>query len=296
MGLRIETYPILLILIFAAVLVAYPENTMPSTKIGESGNGTSWELSFFTFGVADEDLLLETSVSMLLHDEIAGTYVNATLAFRFACCSGSGSVGYKQDFLEVENGPDAVPVVGLSYTRKCEYLFAYLGTKELFDEWGSGQPGCIIENGQHPYPLWTPDSTESQNVGPITVENVSQSIIVGYVVEYDDLTLYFNNDEHILCGPKTIAVGMNFTLDGEWSMTPVLEVSDTSNVVLGERSIDVSLEGHMPINPDWLPTSDLNGELRSMLFPSPVMMILIMAVGVVAVVVAVLCKRATKTK
>jgi len=296
LGLRIGTYPILLVLIIAAVLVAYPENTMPSTKIGESGNGTSWEFSFFTFGVADEDLLLETSVSMLLHDEIAGTYVNATLTFRFACCSDSGSVGYKQDFLEVENGPDAVPVVGLSYTRKCEYLFAYLGTQELFDEWGSGQLGCITENGQHPYPLWTPDSTESQNVGPIPVENVSQSIIVGYVVEYDDLTLYFSNDEYILCGPKTIAAGMNFTLDGEWSMTPILEVSDTSNVVLDERSIDVSLEGHMPIDPDWLPTSDLNGELQSMLFPSPVVMILIMAVGVVAVVVAVLCKRAAKTK
>lgn len=295
MGLRIGTYPILLILIIAAVLVAYPENTMPSTKIGESGNGTSWKFSFFTFGVADEDLLLETSVSVLLHDEIAGTYVNATLTFRFACSSGSSSVGYKQDFLEVENGPDAVPVVGLSYTRKCEYLFAYSETQELFDEWGSGQPGCITENGQHPYPLWTPDSTESQNVGPIPIENVSQSIIVGYVVEYDDLTLYFSNDEHILCGPKTIAAGMNFTLDGEWSMTPILEVSDTSNVVLNERSIDVSLEEQVPIDPDWLPTSDSNGEMQFILFPSPVVMVSIMAVAVVAVV-AVLYKRAAKTK
>lgn len=295
MGLRIGTYPILLILIIAAVLVVYPESTMPSTKIGESENGASWEFPFFAFGVTDEDLLFETSVSMLLHDEIAGTYVNATLTFRFAYCSGSSSVGYKQNFLEVENGPDAVPVVGLSYTRKCEYLFAYLGTQKLFDEWHSGQPGCITENGQYPYPLWTPDSTESQNVGPIPVENVSQSIIVGYVVEYDDLTLYFSNDEYILCGPKTIAAGMNFTLDGEWSMTPILEVSDTSNIVLNEGSIDVSLEEHVPIDPGWHPTSDSNGEMQSIFLPSPMVMIPIMAVGVVAVV-AVLCKRAAKTK
>lgn len=294
MGLRVGTYPIILILIIAAVLIVYPEITMPPTKIEESVNGASREFSLFAFGVADEDLLLETSVSMLLHDEIAGTYVNATLTFRFAYCSGSSSVSYKQDFLEVENGPDAVPVVGLSYTRKCEYLFAYLGTQELFDEWGSGQPGCITENGQHPYPLWTPDSTESQNVGPIPVENVSQSIIVGYVVEYDDLTLYFSNDEHILCGPKTIAAGMNFTLDGEWSMMPIFEVSDTSNVVINEKSIDVSLEEHVPIDPDWLPTSDSNGEMQFIFLPNPVVMIPIMAVGVV--VVAVLYKRAAKTK
>lgn len=295
MGLRVGTYPIILILIMAAVFVVYPESTIQPTKIGESGNGALREFSLFAFGVADEDLLLETSVSMLLHDEIAGTYVNATLTFRFAYSSGSSSVGYKQDFLEVENGPDAVPVVGLSYTRKCEYLFAYSGTQELFDEWGSGQSGCITENGQHPYPLWTPDSTESQNVGPIPIENVSQSIIVGYVVEYDDLTLYFSNAEHILCGPKTIAAGMNFTLDGEWSITPIFEVSDTSNVVLNGRSIDVSLEEQVPIDLDWLPTSDSNGEMQFILFPSLVVMVSIMAVGVAAVVV-VLYKRAAKTK
>jgi len=213
--------------------------------------------------------LPDTYLTIIVNDRIAGTRMNATVGFGFNVDADAVGVGYDQYPLQVDNGIDAVPVSGVSYSQRREYPFAYAGTREILDSWASGKPISATDNPAHPFPLWDTRSQEGQYVGPIRNECVPQMTVVGYVLEYDNLTLCFDNGGSLVFGPGVTTIGANFThLDDEWSVYLIIDMPGVGGTAINGSVVTISLDGHIPIDPSWVPTSvPTTGEMQTLLAP-----------------------------
>ncbi len=232
----------------------------------------------------EESLLPVASVNIIIDDYVAGTKVNATISFEFMDFGDSYGVGYEQQFIQVTNGGDAVPVGGISYSERREYSFAYLGADKLFDRLIEEEPDCTTNNPDYPDIVWDIGSKESQYVGPIWIDNMSQLSHAGYVLQYDDMTLCFENDEFLVLGPKVMTVGVNFThFDAEWSAQLIFDVSESAGITRDAWTITVDLTGGVPIDPNWMSTS-YSGEVEMMgVVPPLVGLAGVVVIAVVAV-------------
>ncbi|MFW9804834.1 MAG: hypothetical protein ACFFFC_19415 [Candidatus Thorarchaeota archaeon] len=243
---------------------------MPDGVAADSTDATREASASFRVSRGAESLLPAASVSIIIDDEIAGTNVNATISFEFMDLGESYGIGYEQQFIQVTNGGDAVPVGGISYGQRREYSFAYLGAEKLFDHLIEEEPDCITNNPDYPDIAWDIHSKESQYVGPIWIDNMSQLSHAGYVLQYDDMTLCFENDEFLVLGPAVMTIGVNFThFDAEWSAQLIFDVSESAGIIRDAWTIAVDLTGGVPVDPNWMGTSH-SGEVEMMGVVTPV--------------------------
>jgi hypothetical protein len=155
-------------------------------------------------------------------------------------------VGFGQERLIVENGLVSVAVTGLGYDEMRKYPFIYYEDAVVYDFWKNGFPTWI---SYKPYPVWTETHEMTTYNGPISPENVSMLVKTGDIVEFENLTIYFDDGSSFVCGPQLITMGMNFTqTETGWTIQQILNVSDQSGVTIGDDSITISLRGSVPLH------------------------------------------------
>lgn len=158
-------------------------------------------------------------------------------------------VGYESYPLKVMNEPDKAEIIGLGYVRMRTHAFAYLGAELLFDTWANKTPFSVIDG--FVVPMWSIVEGRSSHSGPISLDNVSQLTQVGYKIEFENLTVCFNDDSSFLCGPTNLTLGVNFTQEaGIWSFETILESSSAENVAIDERRVLITLQHPVPPSPE----------------------------------------------
>ena len=207
------------------------------------------------------DTLPSASISLFLEKEPLGTVINATLTFEFDESDWpiynitTIGVGFRQEHLSVSNGLGAVPVVGLGYDEMREYPFMYFNTGVFLNHWVNRTP---VWTSFRPYPAWTEEFGVETYTGMADPDkpsqNASQIITAGDIIEFENLTVYFEDDTSFVCGPRLIRVGVNFTQREErvWEVNKILEVSNETGVTIGGDSMTVVLQGQVPLHPVFL--------------------------------------------
>ena len=199
------------------------------------------------------DTLPSASISLFLDGGFPGTTINATLSFGFSeFGDGDMGVGFEQEYLVVENSVGAVAVTGLGYDEMREYPFIYYEDGVFSDYWTDGNPSWI---SFRPYAAWTETSAIGLWLGPIPSENITRLTKTGDIIEFENLTVYFEDGSSFVCGPRLITVGVNFTQqEGVWETNMILEVSNETGVTIGGDNITVVLQGQVPLHPVFLVT------------------------------------------
>ena len=73
--------------------------------------------------------------------------------------------------------------------------------------------------------------------------------MAGDIVEFENLTIYFDDGSSFLCGPRLITVGVNFTRqDDEWQVEYLLNSSNSQNIIFHESALTVHLQEMDPIS------------------------------------------------
>ena len=192
--------------------------------------------------------LPEVNLTIRIEDRIAETSINAILHFGFVLEPDSILVGFDQYPIIAENGEDAIPVTGISYSQRSEYPFAYASDEAIIDNWKREEPAAISGNPAHPWPIWDTSSIEGQYIGPIRSENISQMNMVGYVLEYDELAICLVDGEAVTIGSNRVTIGLNFThtIYG-WVSSIILQGLESEEYTLGTFEIVIIKDGRLKI-------------------------------------------------
>lgn len=66
------------------------------------------------------------------------------------------------------------------------------------------------------------------------------------MIEYENLTIHYADGSRIVCGPKVLTVGANFTRsNGAWSVDYILQASEDEHATLEDGSVTIVM-GTMP--------------------------------------------------
>ena len=230
--------------------------------------------------------LPEVNLTITIEDRIAETSIKAILHFGVVLEPDSILVGFDQYPVITNDGEDAVPVTGISYSQRSEYPFAYGNDEVLLDNWERENPAAISGNPAHPWPIWDTSSEEGQYIGPIRSENISQMNMVGYVLEYSNLSICLADGEVVEIGSGKVTIGLNFTRNGDgWASSMILQGLESEEYTLGTFEILITIDGCIPIDPNWSAISTDVGVETMGLIPPPgaIMSVSIIIIGIASI-------------
>jgi len=196
-------------------------------------------------GEIEHTILLPTApLTIIIDSGDQGTQITGALEFGFLDQSTGVSIGIIVDWLQIHNGFNLTDVRGLGYEEARSYSFAYLGDTELFNSWESRTPDSTINPSSV---VWSPDQKESIHIGDIPKYEIQDLTQAGYIIEYENLRVYFQDGSSALVGPSNLTLGVNFTrIDGVWNTEYILESSAGAGVDFGSNSVEMQLYSSIP--------------------------------------------------
>jgi hypothetical protein len=228
------------------------------------------------------------SLTVIIDSGSQGTRLVGNLEFGFLNHSTGYTLGVIGDWLQIRNGANKTDAIGLGYTEQRVYDFAYLGETRVFDNWTNR---TVSSSSSTDGIAWSPNEKSSTHVGDIREDDITELTMAGFVVEYEDFRVYFNDGSEIVCGPTNITMGVNFTLiDNEWKVEYIFEASSTDDVSFGPDSVTIQLTEEIPEADDDSITFDQPAsEVRMVVLP--IMAIPILTGLVILVVIVLTSKR-----
>jgi hypothetical protein len=187
------------------------------------------------------DIPTNQSITMMLNGHSLGTSINATLVFGFQFDSTDNEykIGFYQQYLSISDSPFFLRALGLGYDEMREYPFAYTTGGIITDYWYNHTPNWT---SKRPYLTWTEKSRWGGYLGPISEENMTHLSTAGDIVEFENLTIYYEDGSSSLCGPELITLGVNFTrTDSEWVVQYLISSSTLKGVVIDESRVTIQL-------------------------------------------------------
>jgi len=147
--------------------------------------------------------------------------------------------------LNIHNAPAAYEIKGLGFDELREYPIIYQNSTPHYDYWTNGSPQWI---SFRPYAAWT----EKGGLGlavPLSPDEWDDLTLAGDVVEFENLTIYLENEQPVKCGPDIIRIGANFTPAPEvWNSSCMVEIEGGEAEVDGMQ-IHINLGGAIPPSP-----------------------------------------------
>jgi len=193
--------------------------------------------------------LPSTPISILISPGPLGNQINATvtIGFEFSSSDDTLKLGFRQEYLKISDGALSSSVLGLGYDEMREYPFFYTSEGCLFDYRLTPHPSWI---SRRYYAAWTETSYWGGYLGPISQENISKATVVGDVIEFENLTIYYEDSTSFVCGPSVITIGAKFTLDGNnWSVEQIVNASDEGGVTIKEEGVEIIPRRFEPVRP-----------------------------------------------
>lgn len=188
-----------------------------------------------------QDIPNNQSITMMLNGHPLGNSINATLVFgfRFDSTENEYKIGFSQQYLSISDSPLFLRALGLGYDEMREFPFAYTTEGMITDYWYNHTPNWT---SKRPYLTWTEKSRWGGYLGPISEENMTHLSMAGDFVEFENLTIYYEDGSSSLCGPELITLGVNLTkTDSEWSVQYVISTSTLEGVTIDESRVTIQL-------------------------------------------------------
>jgi hypothetical protein len=210
--------------------------------------------------LSDIDSLPTATITIDIRGLFLGNHITAQLEFGFIYDDDlrTYAIGFQQIPLVIDNSVIFSRVVGLGYAEMREYPFVYSTSGGFYDYWTNHSPEY---SSRRFYAAWTETRYTALYLGPLTEENITNLAYAGDVVEFENLTLYFDDGSSFLCGPQIITTGVNFThQENMWNADFILGCSSEVGVTIEETRI--SLQNQIP-DPISLPFLGLCGGIAA---------------------------------
>jgi len=123
-----------------------------------------------------------------------------------------------------------------------EYPFFYTSSGELFDYTLTPYPSWI---SRRHYAAWTDVFRASGYLGPISEDNITNALYCGDIIEFENLTIYFEDGSSFVCGPRLITLKANFSKSAEnWDTQVTIQTSDNQG-----NLVEIALRYSEPLSP-----------------------------------------------
>jgi hypothetical protein len=280
------TVGLIALLCCMCMFLSSPANTYGPEVTEDALCHRGWVSSFRI----EQASLPKANITIILKDRIAGTTVIATAGLNFTSDFDGVAIGFVQYPLFVIDGNNTIPVSGLDYASRGEYLFAYAGSVQIINSSTSDHSYSSF-NGYR-QPSWSIGSSEAKYVGPIRNENISQLTEVGFILQYDGLALCFANGTSRFLGTETATIGVNFMRsDDGWSASFIIDMPGVWVSAVSGSLVTIDVDGWAPVDPDWTPPPMPWNAGQQMFFFSYSGLLVIMAVVVVVGVIGLRRRR-----
>ena len=199
--------------------------------------------------------LPSASITINILGALFGNQIKAGLDFNFQYDAATMMyrIGFSQQNLVITDSILFKRAIGLGYDEIRVYPYAYTDNGMLADFWVNHTPNY---DGRGNYPAWTPSNNMSLYFGPFSEETMTHFTKAGDIIEFENLTIYFDDGSSFVCGPQLITVGVNFTRQNDgWQTDYLLGSSDSQNTIFHESALTVHLQKMDPISIPFLELS-----------------------------------------
>ena len=189
----------------------------------------------------------EQTVSILFDATLLGTSINASILFglRNRLVQGNSfGVGLICEPLQIVNGRFASAVLGLGYAEMRECPFLSVNGSLLLDFLKDNEPSWISRRN---LAAWTDEGGFGTYSSVIL--NSSDFDYAGDILEFENLTVYFEDGTSSLVGPELITVGMNFTRVGNgWNRQVIFSTSENDTRIVNDSVYEIPSLIDIPLN------------------------------------------------
>lgn len=216
--------------------------------VASTGDYDKDSSTFFGAGI-DVEGLPSAEIQLIIEGPPSGSSITGTLDFGFGEWIGEDvvGIGYSEVSIITHHSDLYMDISGIGCDMMREYVFAYTHEGELFDNLKSGIP-----SGEYPRNSWPWDS---ENHATTYTERFNETILselvfVGFVIEYENLTARYDDGSFVVCGPRYLTLGVNFTMsDGNWNVERIFTSSTSDGVEISSSSITVILSDYPAARP-----------------------------------------------
>ncbi len=241
--LKIITTILLLLILFSQQGIH--TKTSDTVKLSTTDNEVEFHVENSIASTIDH--LPSASINTFLIGGALGNNINATITIGFTFNNACYSLGFQQEYLRINTGPAAVKAVGLGYDEMREYPFFYTSNGELFDYTLTAHPSWT---SKRLYPAWTEVDRAFASLGPISEDNITNTLYCGNIIEFENLTIYFDDGNSFVCGPRLITLKANFSKNTEgWDTQVTIQTSDNQGVTIEENLVEIALRYSEPLSP-----------------------------------------------
>lgn len=212
-------------------------------RLPVGAGASSYELVITWTASLIEDLPSATISMMIIGGQLGNT-INATLTIGFYSEGGEVGIGFRQELLRISSGPVYARAVGLGYDEMRERPFFYTIHGNVTNP---ALPPSPVSSRQHAG--WTVSEWCGAWTGPISEQNITEATFCGDIVEFENLTVYFEDGSSFVCGPNVITLGANFTrTEDVWNTSVIIETSDAQGISVDNNVVTISLRYSEPIS------------------------------------------------
>ena len=236
-----DNVSILVVGFLLMILLFSSHNTCSGLDSSPSRNSSS-------LSTAEISNLPNASITINILGALFGNQIEGVLDFgvQYDNIAMMYLIGFHQQHLVIKDSMLFTRATGLGYDEMREYPFVYTDDGVITDCWVNHSASWI---SRRKYAAWTPHDSSGGYLGPITEENMTHLTKAGDIVEFENLTVYFDDNSSFVCGPRLITVGVNFThQDDEWRVEYILGSSDSQNTIFHESVLTVHLQMMDPIS------------------------------------------------
>ena len=207
-------------------------------------SGTSYELAIAMVGEPVDDLP-STSIKMMLVGDSPGNCINATITIGFYSNGGQLGIGFHQEMINISTEDGYIPAIGLGYSELSEYTFF---TTFRGDGSSDSLTSDIVSHRN--YAAWTESQWFGTWNGPISEQNVIDAIGWGVIIQFEDLTVYFEDGSSFVCSPHSITLSAIFTKTGDsWDSDIIITASDTEGITIESGVVTIPITYPVFVSP-----------------------------------------------
>ena len=207
-------------------------------------NGTSYELAIAMVGEPVEDLP-SASIKMMLVGDSPRNCINATITIGFYSNGGQLGIGFHQETLNISTEDGYISPIGLGYSKMSEDTFF---TTFRGDVGGDSLTSDIVSH--RTYAAWTESQWFGTWNGPISEQNVTDAIFWGDIIQFEDLTVYFEDGSSFVCSSHLLTLSAIFTKTGvSWDSDIIITTSGTEGISIENNVVTISIRYPPYISP-----------------------------------------------
>ena len=235
-------------------------------------NETTYELIITRISKQVEDLP-SASIKMMFVGDMPGNSIDATITIGFYSIGDHLGIGFHQELINISAESGYVPAMGLGYDEMNEHSFF-----TTFN--GNVSSNTLLSDvvSHRNYAAWTESHWFGTWNGPFSEQNITDAILWGDIIQFEDLTVYFEDGSSFVCNSHLITLSAIFTKTGEsWDSDIIITTSDTEGITIDNGVVTISIR---------------YPEVTSPIF----LIILIMMAGAVGVVAGAIYLRSIRSK